>query len=52
MDWDLIDNLIIPVLFTIYLDQIYSRWVKTRVSEDEFFFRVKVWLMQRGVKDV
>ncbi len=52
MNWDLIDNLMISGLFTLYLDQIYSRWVKTRDSEDEFFYQVKIWLISRGVKDV
>ena len=46
-----LDGMVIN-LIALYAAVIFDRHQKRKLSEEAFFFNVKVWLISRGVKDV
>ena len=46
LDWMVIN------LIALYAAVLVDRHQKRKLSEEAFFFNVKVWLISRGVKDV
>lgn len=46
LDWMVID------LIALYAAVLFDRHTKRKLSEDTFFFNLKIWLISRGVKDV
>ena len=49
---DLALNVIVINLIILYALIIFDRHTKRKLSEDTFFFNLKIWLISRGVKDV
>ena len=52
---DTLYRLIMTVLISLYIILIGRKLQKLdedRMKECEFYFRIKIWLIQRGVKDV
>lgn len=45
-------NMMIADLIILYALIIFKRHTKRKLSEDTFFFNLKIWLISRGVKDV
>ena len=46
LDWMVIN------LITLYAAVLFDRHEKRKLSEEAFFFNLKIWLISRGVKDV
>jgi hypothetical protein len=46
LDWMVVD------LIALYAAIIFDRHQKRKLSEEAFFFNLKIWLISRGVKDV
>lgn len=49
---DLALNVMVINLIILYALIIFDRHTKRKLSEDTFFFNLKIWLISRGVKDV
>ena len=47
-----ISNIMIADLIILYALIIFKRRTERKLSEDTFFFNLKIWLISRGVKDV
>lgn len=45
-------NMMIADLIILYALIIFNRHQKRKLSEEAFFFNLKIWLISRGVKDV
>lgn len=45
-------NMMIIDLIILYVLTIFDRLSERKLSEDNFFFNLKIWLISRGVKDV
>lgn len=45
-------NMMIADLIILYALIIFKGYNERKLSEEAFFFNVKVWLISRGVKDV
>ena len=45
-------NIMITYLIILYALIIFNKHTKRKLSEDTFFFNLKIWLISRGVKDV
>jgi hypothetical protein len=45
-------NMMIADLIILYTLIIFNRHQKRKLSEEAFFFNLKIWLISRGVKDV
>ena len=45
-------NMMIADLIILYALIIFKRRTERKLSEDTFFFNLKIWLISRGVKDV
>jgi hypothetical protein len=45
-------NMMIADLIILYALIIFNKHTKRKLSEDTFFFNLKIWLISRGVKDV
>lgn len=45
-------NIMIADLIIFYTLIIFKRHTERKLSEDTFFFNLKIWLISRGVKDV
>lgn len=45
-------NMMIADLIILYALIIFDRHTKRKLSEDTFFFNLKIWFISRGVKDV
>lgn len=45
-------NMMIADLIILYALIIFKRYNERKLSEDTFFFNLKIWLICRGVKDV
>ena len=46
LDWMAIDLIVLCAVV------LFDRHTKRKLSEDTFFFNLKIWLISRGVKDV
>lgn len=46
-----LDGMVIN-LIALYAAVIFDRRTERKLSEDTFFFNLKIWLISRGVKDV
>lgn len=49
---EIVFNMMIIDLIILYALTIFDRHAKRKLSEDNFFFNLKIWLISRGVKDV
>ncbi len=45
-------DLIVINLIALYAIILFDRHQKRKLSEEAFFFNLKIWLISRGVKDV
>ena len=45
-------DLMVIDLIALYAAVLFDRREKRKLSEDTFFFNLKIWLISRGVKDV
>ena len=45
LDWMVVD------LIALYAAILFDRHQKRKLSEEAFFFNLKIWLISRGVKD-
>lgn len=45
-------NIMIADLIILYALIIFKQHTERKLSEDTFFFNLKIWLISRGVKDV
>lgn len=45
-------DLMVIDLIVLYTAVIFDRREKRKLSEEAFFFNLKIWLISRGVKDV
>ena len=52
IDMEMVLYWMVVYLIALYAVILFDRSQKRKLSEEAFFFNLKIWLISRGVKDV